>query len=185
MSKSLVKLVDYSLLPAALMVIGKFVGLWLSIQLFSLEWGIKNIPNSLFSVVPEFYAEDIHLASTYSDLIMFLILVIGFSIILVQALYLHNSHIAPTTLVKLATNNLLGLVKSSFEIYHRAAIWSVFIWISNILIFINVLLNRTDLWVLIFSLIISIVITTALLRDAFKEIELSKKKLTIRYDQND
>ena len=175
MSKSLIKLIDYSLLPAALLVVGKFMVLYLTINIFSLDWGIKTIPNSLFSVRPIFYSEDVIIASTYSDVIMFLFIVTGFSFVLIQALVFHNSHVSPKILAKLASHNLLGLIKNTFEIYHKAAIWTLFVWISNFLILINVLTGKTGSWVLIFSLACTILLTVFLIRDTTNEIEISKK----------
>jgi len=175
MSKILVKLIDYALLPASLLVVGKFLGLLFAINIFNLDWGIKNIPGSLFSVRPVFYSEDIILASTYSDLIMFIIMTIGFSFILIQAVYFHNTHVSPRTLMKLASYNLLGLIKSTFEVYHQAAIWSIFIWVVDLLILFNVLTSKTEVWVFVFSCITSLILTVLLLRDVSKEIEISKK----------
>lgn len=175
MTRSLVKLVDYSLLPAAVLVVGKFLGLYLTIQIFSLNWGIRNIPNSLFSVRPVFYPQDVLIASTYSDLFMYLLVMIGFSVVLVQAVIFHNSHISPIMLSRLANHNLIGLVKGSFEIYHKAAMWGVFLWVANGLILLNVLSNKTEAWVFIFSAATSIILNIVMLRDVANEIELSKK----------
>lgn len=181
MSKSLVRLIDYSLLPASLMVVGKFAGLFLTINIFSLEWGIENIPNSFFSVRPVFFSDDIKLASSYSDLFLFLIIVVGFSFVLMQALVFHSSHVSPQTLSKLASYNLLNLVKSTFEIYHKAAIWTIFLWITNLLIFVNVALDKTFAWVLLFSILVSILLTVFLLRDVAEEIEISKKSESLKF----
>ncbi len=181
MSKSLIKLVDYSILPAALLVVGKFLGLFVAVNFFSLDWGVESIPNSVFSVRPLFYSEDILLASSYSDLIMFLILVTVYSFIVLQAVLFHNTHISPTVLARLANNNLLGLVKGTFEIYHKAAIWTVFLWLANVLIFLNVALGKTYLWITAFTIITSVVLTVMLIRDASQEIELSKKEVIKKY----
>lgn len=180
MSKSLVKLIDFAILPASLLVLGKFLGLFVSINVFSLQWGLENIPNSFFSVRPVLYAKDIVTASTYSDLIMFLIITSGFSFVLVQALAFHDTHISPAVISKLADHNLLGLIKSTFDIYHKAAVWLIFLWLTVIVIFINVALAKTLLWVLLFSFIIASVLTVFLLRDVAEEIDISKKnsKLT-------
>lgn len=183
MSRSLVKLVDFSLLPASLLVVGKVIGLYISINYFELEWGLETIPNSFFSVRPILYSKDIILASTYSDIIMFVIIVLGYSIVLIQAVLLHNSHISPSVVAKLATYNLLGLVKSTFELYHKAAIWSLFLWLSNILIVLNVVSNKTELWVLIFSISVSLILSVFLLKDVASEIELSKKSISEKFKE--
>lgn len=177
MSKSLTKLIDFSLLPSALLVIGKFFGLYISIQVFNLQWGLRNIPNSFFSLRPIFYSEDIIVASTYSDIFMFLVIAVGFSITLIQALFFHSSHVDPNLVSRLGSKNLLGLIKSSFDLYHKASIWALFLWLTNILIIFNVLTYKTEVWVLLVTTIISIVLTVLMLRDVHQEIELSKKGL--------
>lgn len=181
MSKTLIKLVDFSLLPAALLIVGKVLGLWIAVNFFELEWGLETIPNNFFSVRPIFFSKDIILASTYSDIVMFIVIVIGYSAVLIQALIFHNSHISPVVVAKLANYNLLGLVKSTFEIYHKAAIWSIFLWLSNILILINVLTSKTEVWVLVFSISVSLILSIFLLKDVANEIELSKKSISEKF----
>jgi hypothetical protein len=100
---------------------------------------------------------------------------LGFSVVLIQALFFHNSHVSPKSLTKLASNNLLSLVKSSFEIYHKGAVWSLFLWLSNLLILINVLTSKTQPWVFVVSLIVTIVLSLVLLNDAAEEIDLSRE----------
>jgi hypothetical protein len=177
MSSSLVKLVDLSLLPAALMVIGKLIGLIITVNIFSLPWTVTEIPNALLSNRPGFLPQDIVTASTYSDLIMYLVLAIGFSVIIVLATKFHETHIHPQLLARLSNNNLMGLVKSSFDIYHAASIWLVFIWISVGVIWVNVALGKTTGATGLLTLGTNIILTVILLQDVYQEIELSKKNL--------
>lgn len=177
MSKSLINLIDLALLPAALMVVSKFLGLVLTINIFNLPWTLKEVPQTFFSIRPGLLSEDIITANSYSDLIMYLVLAIGFSFVLVQATHFHDSHIQPRLLMRLANNNLAGLVRSSFDIYHAAAIWTIFIWLANILIWINVVMGKTYTWIGVGSLIADVVFTVLLLQDVYKEIELSKRNL--------
>jgi hypothetical protein len=177
MSKSLVKLVDIALIPAALLVLGKFIGLVFVIQVFQLPWTLESVPDSLFSVQTVLQSEDVIIASTYSDLIAFIFVSIGFSFILIQATHFHESHITPNTLMKLSSNNLMGLVKSSFDLYHSAALWLIFVWLASGLVWINVLLSRTEAWVGIICTISVIIFTSILLQDVYKEINFGRKDL--------
>ncbi len=177
MNKTLVTIVDRALLPAALFVVGKFVGLIITVNVFSLPWTVQEIPESFFTIRPALLSDDLIVANSYSDLIMFLLLALGFSLILIQAAFFHNSHIHPRLLVKLANNNLLGLIKSSFDLYHNAVIWLLFNWLAVFTIIINVLTQKTYLWIGGVSLITAIVFTVTLLQDVYREIEISKRNL--------
>ncbi|HEC66575.1 MAG TPA: hypothetical protein ENI23_14965 [bacterium] len=178
MSKSLIKLIDSSLLPAAIMILGKVVGIFLTARIFNLEWALQSSSNNFISIRPVFEAADIVTVTTFSDLIMFSFLLVGLSFSLFIALYFRSSNIDPKIVAKLATNNLLNLIKDSFDIYLGGSMWIVFSWIANITIFINVMLNKTQLWVIVLTLVSSIAFTVLLFRDVVKEIEVSRKKLS-------
>lgn len=177
MSHSLVKLIDIALLPAAVLVVGKVAGLVFAAAIFQLPWTLDQLPGSLFAVEPILASEDVITASTYSDLIMFMLIAIGFSAILVQATHFHDTHIKPSMLVRLSNNNLLGLVKSSFDIYHAAAVWLLFLWVTSGVVWINIALTRTEVWVGLVVVVASTILTTLLLQDVYKEIDLSRRSL--------
>lgn len=177
MSNSLIKLIDIALLPAALMVLSKFIGLVVVVSLFGIQLDLNSAAESLLNVRPAVLAEDLITISTYSDLIMYLLLAAAFSFILIQATHFHDTHISPRMLVKLSRHNLTGLVQSSFRLYHSAAIWLVVIWIATSLIWINVLNQTTQLWTGVAVLIASITFTTILIQDVYKEIELGQRQV--------
>jgi len=171
MSRSLIKLVDNSLLPAALMVIGKFVGVIVVIQLFNISTSIREYSNSLFSYSTILKPEDVLTVTTYSDLIMYAVLAIGFSVNIFRAVYLHSSHIKPTLVSRLVNKNLFSLIQNSYEIYHSAAIWLVFVLVSNVLIIVNAINGSTYPWLAVVTVIASALLTTVLLQDVYREIE--------------
>lgn len=177
MSKTLVKIVDASIFPAALMVAGKFIGLYLVLNLFNLDWGVENTPNSLVSARPVLLDSDLAFASSYSDLFVMILMLLGFSYYVVKAVFLHSSHIDPRIVTRLAVNGLLDLVKDSFEIYNKASIWLLFVWLTNITIIINTLMGKTYTWVLLLSVVLSLLLTIILLRDVAYEINLAQNKI--------
>jgi len=176
MSKTLVKIVDASLFPAALMITGKFLGLYLTVKIFNLEWGIDNNPNTLFSSRPVLFSQDIQVASSYSDLFLLLAMLLGFSYYVIKAVFFHNTHASHKIVTRLAVNGLISLVKDSFEIYHRATVWLVFLWLTNLSILINTLLNKTYVWVLIIAFTSTVALTVILLRDVAYEISITRRK---------
>jgi hypothetical protein len=175
MSKSLVKLIDAALIPAAIMICGKVIGLWFSNTVFNLDWRIQTNPNDFFSVKIVYGTIGEQLtATTYSNVIMYLCVFIGFSIILARAVLFHSSHISPKILSRLASNNLLKLIADSFEIYHKASVWLVILWLAVLAVVVNVLLGKAHAWTALFTILCSVFSTVILLRDVANEITIAK-----------
>jgi hypothetical protein len=177
MSNSLVKLIDSSLLPVLAIVIGKLLGIYIVSSFFYIDVNFKVATDSLLSLTPVVSKTDLVVVSTYSDLIMYLFIGVGFSITLLRSVYLHETHISVNTIIQLARYNLMTLVKTSYDLYHSAFTWLIYTWVANLLILINTLLFKTEVWLLTVTTIFSIALTIILFRDLFKEIELSKRKI--------
>ena len=176
MSISFIKLIDYSLFPAIILVLGKLIGVFFIAALFSIKIEIINFSSAIFAFETVVSATDLPVVSSYSDLLTFIIMAFGFAIIIINAVYFHDSHISIATLNKLIKNNLLSLLKGSFELYHSGTVWLIFLWLANLLILFNVIMQRTYLWILLITVIFSISLTLIYLRDLFKEVSLLKKK---------
>lgn len=177
MSNSLIKLIDNSLLPAILIVVGKLLGIYIFSGLFNTQIGLQQNLNSLVSFRPVVIAGDLLQISTYSDVLMFTLVCVGFSIVIINTVYLHESHVSVSTITKLIELNLLSLVKTSYELYHRGVTWFIFIWLTNLIILFNVGAGKTSAWVLLVSFMFSMILSLILFKDVLKEIELSKKRI--------
>jgi hypothetical protein len=179
MNHALVKLVDAALLPAALMVVSKLIGLAVTISVFKLPWSLVQVADGLgfSSITPAVNLKDLGTISTYSDLIMLVIMSLCFSVVLLQVTVLHQKQIKPSLLVRLSNANLMGLVKSSYDIYQTASIWLLFLWITTITIGFNSFLGKTEVWVGVVAFAAASIFTTLLLQDVYKEIKISRKTL--------
>lgn len=178
MSKSLIKLLDSAIIPAAVMICSKVVGLWLINEIFNLTFGLVPSPNTFLGISVTYANEsDLLVSASYSNLFMYGSLLIGFTFVLIQALFLHASHISPVTLSKLASNNLLDLVKDSFNIYHEATIWLIFLWSATIIIVANAIMGLSYQWTAIAASTGSLITTVVLLRDVGHEINIARKKI--------
>lgn len=171
MSKSLIKLLDNALLPAALMVVGKFTGILITMQIFGINFVIKETPNNVFAFQTLLSSQDALLVTSYSDLIMFSILAIGFSICIVRAVFFHNSHVSLSLLTRLAHRNLLNMIQNSYEIYHTASIWLFFLWISCIMVASNALSHLIYNWVGIAVFVAAILLSIVFFQDVYREVE--------------
>ena len=178
MSRTLVKLIDSSILPAAIMICGKVAGLIFVNLAFGYDWGIVTDPNNFFSVnIVYKTAQEQLVATSYSNLIMYIFLFIGLSVVLYRAMFFSASRITPRMISRLANNNLIDLVNDSFEIYYSATVWLVILWLSFFVISINVILSRAFLWTGTVTFAASTVLTIVLLRDVSTEIKLAKDRL--------
>ena len=177
MSSSLIKLIESSIFPAALLVVGKVIGLYLVIRLNGLEWQVNFVNNTIFSVFPVVFGKDLLIVSSYSDLIMLILVLSGFVFMVVRALYFHNTHIDPRTVVKLANLNFMGLIKGSFKIYTGASIWFIFSFLAEILTIVNMVMGKTYMWVAIFGAVVIIILTVVLIRDIEVEVRRHRKNL--------
>lgn len=177
MSSSLIKLIDASILPAALLIVGKVFGWYITIKFFALQWQVNFVNNELISVYPVVFEKDLMIASSYSDLIMLLIILAGYLFITIRAVYFHNTHIDPRLVTRLANVNLLGLVKDSFKIYYRAAMWLVFTLVGLLIVSFNAITGKTFFWVPLVGIVLFVGISVFLLKDVEEEIERERKNL--------
>jgi len=175
MSKSLIKLLDNSIIPASVMIASKFVGILLSIKILNIPWSIKDYTNSILTVTTFLRKEDISTVTSYSDLAMYFALASLLTFNIVKAVYLHNTHLRPNLILQLARRNLLSLITGSYEIYHSCTVWITFTWIANILILINVLTERTYIWIGLICTISTLVLTWVLAQDVYREIDNIRK----------
>ena len=107
---------------------------------------------------------------------MYATVALGMLFVIIRAVYLHNSHIKPTLVARLANYNLLTLVRDSYDVYHSAAVWLIFTWVANTVIIINAIAGQSFSWVAVIATFISIVSTLVLFQDVYKEIENIRRK---------
>lgn len=174
MKKSLLKLIGYSILPAISIFAAKLIGIFLSGLIFNIPIDLRNQSQGLLffqTIVP---GVDLINVVTYSDLFMYLAMVLGMTFILVRSLYFHDSHISSTMISRLAKYNLLGLMQTSYELYHAGVIWLAFLWCANVLIGINVYHGLTETWALAVTVLFSLSYSIIFFKDLLAEIGLSK-----------
>lgn len=175
MNKSFVSIVDDILLPASLMVVAKFLGVLFTIAIFDLEWTLNEYANDLFSFGSSQSIEDIKLITSYSDLFMYFVLAVFFSLNIFRAVFLHTSHVNPKLVRKLIEKNMMDIMRGSFEIYTSASIWLAFSLLANLLIFVNVFQGNTYLWVGGVTLVSTVLLCLILFQDVYQEIKNIKK----------
>lgn len=178
MAKSLVKLIDEAIIPAGILIVGKMLGLALAVSFFELTFTVKF--GEIFLILPTINFQnpaDYILAENYSNLAMFAIACLGTGFVLVRAHYFHESHIHPNLHAKLASLNLESLIASSYHLYHQAAIWLIFLWLTVGFLILSSILKITYAQISIIALVIAANFSWMFAVDVEKEIEISRQKL--------
>ena len=175
-TKSLVKLIDESLIPAIALIVAKMVGLFLASQFLHLNFTVKNA--ALLFVLPKVQfasVQDYILAENYSNLTMFITAAAGTILVLVRAHFFHQSHIHPNLQAKLVSLNMESLIASSYHLYHQALIWITFLWLTTAFLVIStIVLHVTYPVISAIAFIISANFSWIFAMDVEKEVELSK-----------
>jgi hypothetical protein len=170
MQKSLISILENSLFPSALVIFGKFIGIAFAISYFKLPYTVSNYTSSVLNGSLSMSAEHAEIISTYSDIIMFVLVAVGFSFHLARAIFFHDTHLSPKFITQLADLNLLNLIKDTYEIYHKAAVWLGFLWVAVSVVVLNVLLGTTMFWVGIVAVIATVALSIGLIQDAYQEL---------------
>lgn len=162
-------------MPAAVIILAKLLGIFLVTQLFSISWAIRDYTGSIFAVTTVLNSDDVITVTAYSDLFMYLVIAIFFSLAVFRSIFLHNNHASQQVILSLAKRNLLNLVKDSYTVYSQASAWWIFMLLSNVLIWTNYLMDKSYLWIGIASTVTTFLLTLILILDVFREIEYIRK----------
>ncbi len=175
MSKSFLKLVDYAIVPAIAIILGKIVGIAIVSAALGIPVSLREYSESILNAAPYVPLQDLSVVASFSDLIMFAFSAGVFSFSIFQAVYLHDSHIKPTLAVRLINKGLWRLIQNSYEIYHSSFVGLIFLWLATIAIIINAAIGLTYVWVVVIAVVISSLLSLILLQDVYREVENLRK----------
>jgi len=172
-AKSLIKLIDEAIIPAIALIVAKMLGLVAASKFLDLPFQLAHrgvlqlLPSVQFNTI-----NDYTLAENYSNLAMFAVAVLGTIIVILKAHFLHESHIHPNLQAKLSRLNLEGLIATSYHLYHQAAIWLIFLWLTVGFLIISTLINITYPQITIVAFLITANLSWIFAQDIEKEIEI-------------
>ncbi|MCA9391737.1 hypothetical protein KC614_00845 [candidate division WWE3 bacterium] len=167
-SKILTRLISEALLPAVLLVVAKVIGVLVLVKSFSIAWQLNTS-----SLLPDFVLHDkaaTVFVNSYSNLIVFVVVIIGLAWVLTKAYHFHDTHIKPSLILQLLSWNLTGLMTSSHEVYNKGVVWISYMWLVVLLIGVHTFLQATYLWVFVFALVASLVATWYFVADVEREV---------------
>jgi hypothetical protein len=168
MSSSLVKLIDASLLPAAFLIFGKLLGLYIVTLLFGINAKVDFV--DIFTI----NTSSLIVLSSYSDLLFILFMSTSFGIYVVRAIFFHDTHVDPRLVATLVKFNFYGIIKDIYTLYHEVFMWLVFTLIANLVVGLNVFLGKTYFWVFLLGIIVLVGLTVVLVKDVEKEVKRAK-----------
>ena len=174
-AKSLVKLIDEAIIPAACLIVGKMLGLFLASYFLKLSFAIKS--SQVLWILPSVHfanLQDYIIAENYSNLAMFFVASAGCMLVLVRTHFFHQSHIHPVLHAKLVKLNLESLIAPSYHLYHQALIWLIFLWLTVGFLIISTLLQVTYAQITIVAFIVAANFSWLFAVDIEKEIEISR-----------
>lgn len=171
MNDRLVKLIDYSLLPFSLTILGKTIGLYVVLTLMDIDWGVGDFPNSFISVTPIVYGKDLQTVATYSNLFMFVLLFVGFCFYLLIA-NLRRKNLFNSRLLRIITQvNFVNVFQKGEFLYTRIFVWFTYLWLVTLYIIIDSILGRSSAFLGIFVFILSGMASASIISDFFKEYQ--------------
>lgn len=173
MSKLLKKALKLSILPAILMIAGKFVGLMGAIMFYNLQFEVGNEINGIFST-QIFLADEAStvFVNSISDLSMILLLAIPTIYMITRTTVLQSSMRNPRTIAKVVKFNILKWVTSDNTTFLKVFIWTTFLLISSIIVISNTIQAETYLWIGITAGVLSLISIWGLIKTF--EIETEK-----------
>jgi len=136
LAQTIFKLLDESIVPAAILIAAKVLGLILANSFYSLTYTVQVGGSILPWTIVYNSAAEAQLANTFSNTIMMAVVLLGFGIVLFRAHFLHSTHIPPKLTGQLTKLKLEHFILDTFEIYHQVMVWLSFTWITTIVIFI-------------------------------------------------
>lgn len=179
-AKSIIKLIDEAIIPAVALIVAKMVGLFATAYVLHLNFTIKNA--DILAVFPSVQfpnIEDYTVAENFSNLAMFIVVALGAFLVLLRAHFFHESHITPNLHARLVALNLDSLVAPSYHLYHQAAIWLIFLWLtSGFLLISTIVLHTTYPVISAIAFIICANFSWVFALDIEKEIEINKRAVS-------
>ncbi|BDQ04979.1 MAG: hypothetical protein KatS3mg084_0497 [Candidatus Dojkabacteria bacterium] len=170
-------LVDVAILPAALMILSKVLSITAINYFLGLDWSVRSVANSVFSIGLVYNsAEDAVLVSSYSNLFMFVSVIAGCMVVTGKSLLLNHRRASPYFVLKLAKYDLLHLLKSSFHIYKEAFVWTTFLIITTVYIFVSFLLGMTYGWVATMTLLFTLIFIWIMVQNIEEELLFNNYK---------
>ncbi|OGC46526.1 hypothetical protein A2V49_00565 [candidate division WWE3 bacterium RBG_19FT_COMBO_34_6] len=169
-SKTLLKLIDQSIVPAIMLLSARLA----SIFLISYVKDIKFIFDSSGFTFDS--KSDYLYINSYSTLAMIASLAVGLLYILLKALLFHETHVTPHLTTKLFHFRLSYLIQNSMDLYSQGVIWMIYLYLITVISGIFMSFGLIYSWIFFVGLILSVLSTVILVFDVESEINIKSNQ---------
>jgi hypothetical protein len=163
-SKTLIKLIDYSIFPAVLLVGAKIISVVFLLKYFELDYTINSYQIILTNT------SDFIAINTYSSLFVFIAVLAGLIWVTIKAHLFHDTHINPVLSSRLFNMRMEEIIHDNEVIFSQSFIWLAFSWLSTIMFGVHYLFSLSEGWLFYLALGVSVVCTALLAMDIEREI---------------
>lgn len=173
-SKTLIKLIDYSIFPAFLIIAAKILGIIFFAKYFGSNFQVSGL-KMIFDNPIDFIA-----INSYSSLIMFAAVIGGLVWVVVKAHVFHDTHITPMLSSRLFSMNMEDIIHTTEVLFSQAFVWLSYAWITTIIFGLHAYFELSYWWIFWGAFGISILATAALAVDMEREISADREKESLR-----
>lgn len=170
-SKTLIKLIDYAIFPAVLLVAAKIIGVVFLLNYFKIEYSVDSY-QIVLSNIPNFVV-----INTYSSLFVFLSVIAGLIWVTIKAHLFHDTHINPILSSRLFSMRMEEVIHNSEVLYAQSFVWLSFAWLTTIMFGIHYFFNLSEAWLFYLAIGLSTIATALLAMDIEKEINYDAKAI--------
>ncbi|HOT61143.1 MAG TPA: hypothetical protein PKW94_02530 [Candidatus Dojkabacteria bacterium] len=160
MSKLLRRALKISVIPAILMIVGKFLGIFVTSVLYDLQFNIDNDISGIFSVQIYFTDSETTLfVNSMSNLTMILSLLLPILYFIIKTYLYTEAHNNPKTIIKMTKLNLLNWITKKDTSFLKTFIWCAFLWLATAITITHSIQGNTYPWIAITSGVIAFLVT--------------------------
>ena len=160
MSKLLRRALKISVIPAILMIVGKFLGIFVTSVLYDLQFNIDNDISGIFSVQIYFTDSETTLfVNSMSNLTMILFLLLPIIYFIIKTYLYAATHNNPKTIIKMTRLNLLNWITKKDTSFLKTFIWCAFLWLATAITITHSIQGNTYQWIAITSGVIAFLVT--------------------------
>ena len=177
-SKTLIKLIDYSIFPAVLLVASKIIGVVFLLSYFNIDYSVDSY-QIVLSNIPNFVA-----INTYSSLFVYLSVVAGLAWVTIKAHLFHDTHISPVLSSRLFSMNMEEVIHNSEVVYAQSFVWLSFAWLTTIMFAVHYFFGLSEAWLFYLAAGLSTLATALLAIDIEREIRNDNNSINKNNDDS-
>ena len=164
------------LLPTVLIIGSKYVSVFIFNLVLFLDWRFAFSAYQVFTIPFIQYKNqtDLIMVSSFSTLIMTMVLAVGYSLALYRFQYFHEKFITPKLAARLYSKKKEHLIFQEARAHNQITVWFALAWSTFLVTLLGYLGGTIVLFVVLVNLVIVLLLSSATIFD------MHKKSLTLK-----